>query len=133
MQSQSYQIPPYKQFRTTKPERSWCTNQSLVGGSYWTLERCIETAKQYPTREQWEKESPTSYQKALKRGWLTKCAAHIKGFKRKATVPTKWTLERCIEAAKECKTRIEFKKRFDYPYEKARLNGWLDVCCAHMS
>lgn len=133
MQSPSYHIPLYKQFRTTQPERSWCRNQSLAGESYWTLERCIEEAKQFQTRDQWEKESPISYQKVIKRGWLTKCTAHIIDFKRKATIPAKWTLERCIEAGKRCTTRTEFKRRFHYPYEKARLNGWLDICCAHMN
>lgn len=133
MQSQSDLIPPYKQFRTTTPERSWCINRAKTEEYCWTLECCIEEAKQFPTREQWEKESPVSYQKALKRGWLTKCTTHIKDFKRKATVPAKWTLEQCIGVGKQCKTRAEFKKRFHYAYEKARLNGWLDVCCTYMN
>lgn len=132
MQSQSYHIPLYKQFRTTKPERSWCINQDQATEYNWTLERCIDAAKQFSTREQWEKECPASYQKAMKRGWLIKCTAHIKGFKRKPPVPATLTLERCIEKGRQCKTRTEFKKRFQYPYEKARLNGWLDICCTHM-
>lgn len=133
MHSQANCKPIYKQFRTTTPERSWCINQAKTEECYWNLERCIEEAKQFPSREQWEEYSPVSYQKAIKRGWLTKCTSHIKGFKRKATVPAKWTIEQCIEAGKECKTLTEFKKRFQYAYEKARLNGWLDVCCAHMN
>ena len=133
MQAQRYHIPLHKQFRTTLPEKNWCISQSQTEDIYWTLDRCIEAAKQYPTREDWEKKSPVSYSKAIKRGWLTKCTAHIKDFKRKATVPAKWTLKLCLEAGKQCKTRTEFKKRFHYPYEKARLNRWLDVCCAHMS
>ena len=133
MQAQISQVPLYKQFRTTTPVRNWCLNQSVVEESYWTLERCIEEASHFPTREDWENKSPVSYKKAIKRGWLTRCASHIKRFKRKSTVPAAWTLEGCIEVGRQCKTRTEFKKRFHYPYEKARLNGWLSICCAHMS
>jgi hypothetical protein len=133
MQSQSNHIPLYKQFRTTTPVRSWCSSQFQTEGSYWTLERCIGEASQFSSREQWEKESPVSYGKAIKRGWLTKCTTHIKGFQRKPAVPATWTLEKCIEASKQCQKRTEFKKRFHYAYELARLKGWLDICCEHMA
>jgi len=133
MQSQSHHTPLYKQFRTTTPARTWCRNKSLVEECYWTLERCIEEASHFLTRDQWEKESPVSYSKAIKRGWLTKCTTHIKGFQKKPAVPATWTLERCIQAAKECQKRSEFKRRFHYVYERARLKGWLEQCCAHMN
>jgi hypothetical protein len=133
MQSQSNRIPLYKQFRTTTPERSWCRSQLQVEESYWTLEHCIEEASQFSSREQWEQESPVSYSKAIKRGWLTKCTTHIKGFQKKPAVPAIWTLEKCIEASRQCQKRSEFKKRFHYAYERARLKGWLDICCEHMA
>jgi hypothetical protein len=132
MQAQSNQVPLYKLLRTTAPARNWCINQPVSEWGYWTLDRCIEEASHFPTREQWEKESPVSYGKVLKRGWLTKCTTHIKGFRRKSAVPSKWTKERCIEAGRRCQKRTEFKKRFNYVYERARQQGWLDVCCAHM-
>jgi hypothetical protein len=132
MQTQIFQIPAYKQLRTTTPARNWCLNQSAIEESYWTLDRCIEEASHFPTREQWEQESPVSYAKAIKRGWLTKCTTHIKGFRRKPAVPATWTLDRCIEAGRKCLKRTEFKKRFHYAYELARKKGWLDMCCDHM-
>ena len=132
MQVQDTQAPLYKLLRTTKPVRNWCLRESLVEESYWSLERCIEEASSFPTREQWQKASPVSYSKAIKRGWLTKCTTHIKDFRRKPAVPAKWNLEKCIEAGENCKSRAEFKEKFHYPYEKARLNGWLNQCCEHM-
>jgi hypothetical protein len=132
MQAQISQIPLSKQFRTTTPVRNWCLNQSAIDESYWTLERCIEEAAHFPTRDDWEKKSPVSYTKAIKRGWLTKCTTHIKGFQRRPAVPATWTLEKCIEAGKQCKKRTEFKRRFHYAYERARLKGWLEECCIHM-
>ena len=133
MQVQSNLVPLYKQFRTTTPVRNWCLNHSVVEESYWTLELCIEEASNFSTREQWERGSPVSYGKAIKRGWLTKCTTHIKGFQRRPAVPATWTLERCIEAGRQCQKRSEFKKRFHYAYERARLKGWLELCCAHMN
>lgn len=37
----------------------------------------------------------------------------------------KWTKERVFEEAKECQTRLEFEKKCQYAYQKARVNGWL--------
>ena len=133
MQAQSNQVPFHKLFRTTTPVRNWCLNQSVMDEGYWTLERCIAEASHFQTRDEWEKESPVSYGKAIKRGWLTKCTTHIKGFRKKPTVPAKWTMEKCVEVGRQCQKRAEFKKRFHYAYERARLQGWLDVCCAHMA
>ena len=121
-----------KSLRSNFPVRSWCLSQSLSDDGYWTLDLCKEEAAKYQTRDDWEQGSPVSYQKAINRGWLIKCTAHIVGFRRKPAVPAIWTLERCVETAKQCQRRAEFKERFHYPYEKARLNGWLDICCAHM-
>ena len=129
-------IQSYKAFRTTAPVKNWCSDefqtQQAVNESYWSLDRCIKESAKYPTREQWEQGSPVSYRKAIKRGWLTKCTTHIAGFKRRASVPAVWTLEMCWDLAKQCQTRTQFKKTFKYPYEKCRLNGWLEICCAHM-
>ena len=133
MHSENIQSSFIKSFRSNFPVRTWCANQLLTDDSYWTLALCKEEAEKYQTRDEWERGSPVSYQKAINRGWLTKCTTHIVGFKRKPAVSVTWTLERCAEIANQCQRRSEFKERFHYPYEKARLNGWLDICCAHMS
>ena len=132
MHSENIQSSFIKSLRSNFPVRSWCLSQSLSDDGYWTLDLCKEEAAKYQTRDDWEQGSPVSYQKAINRGWLIKCTAHIVGFRRKPAVPAIWTLERCVETAKQCQRRAEFKERFHYPYEKARLNGWLDICCAHM-
>lgn len=81
---------------------------------------------------EWDGCVPMSVSFATLDRTLTKCTTHIIGFKRKPAVPAKWNLEKCIEAGKNFKSRAEFKKKFHYPYEKARLNGWLNQCCVHM-
>ena len=37
-----------------------------------------------------------------------------------------WTKERCLEIAKECKSRGEFKKKNDSAYQSALRNKWID-------
>jgi len=137
MHSQNIHAESFKSFRPQVPVRTWAStnseNQPLVGDSFWTFDRCKVEAQRFSSRDEWEKLSPASYQKAINRGWLTKCTTHIVGFKRKPAVPAIWTLERCIETAVKCQKRADFKRRFHYPYEKARLNGWLEICCAHMA
>lgn len=133
MHPENIQSSFIKSFRSSTPIRTWCTNLALLDDSCWTLELRIKEASKFNSRENWEKSSPISYKKAIARGWLTKCTTHIKDFQRKPAVPSRWTLERCLEVAKLCQRRAEFKEKFHYPYEKARLNGLLDICCAHMN
>ena len=50
---------------------------------YWNKERCLEEAKKYNGRFEWQKFSNSSYGSARKNGWLNECAAHMKILKKK--------------------------------------------------
>ena len=41
-------------------------------------------------------------------------------------------IDNCKNAALECKTRNEFKKKYDAAYDKSCKNKWLDEICIHM-
>jgi hypothetical protein len=45
-------------------------------GRLWNLERCMEDAKQYSFRHEWEIASP-GYQAARRNGWLKDCVEHM--------------------------------------------------------
>lgn len=46
---------------------------------------------------------------------------------------SKWTLEACKEDALKYTSRWAWNKASNNrPYKTARVNGWLDICCAHM-
>ena len=45
----------------------------------------------------------------------------------------KWDKESCLEVAKKFKYRIEFKKSYPSAYSSARINGWLNDMCVHMT
>ncbi len=44
----------------------------------------------------------------------------------------KWTFKRCLEEARECKTRKEFFNKNNSAYNSARRYKWLDKVCSHM-
>ena len=49
---------------------------------YWTKEKCLEDAKKYNGRFEWQKNS-NGYSVALKNGWLDECSIHMKVFFKK--------------------------------------------------
>ena len=44
-----------------------------------------------------------------------------------------WTKEKCIEIAKECKNRKQFQVKNGSAYSEARIYGFLDEICQHMT
>ena len=43
-----------------------------------------------------------------------------------------WTYDRCKEKSLECTSRMDFKKKYPYPYVLSIKNGWLDEFCSEM-
>lgn len=37
-----------------------------------------------------------------------------------------WTFEKCLEAAKSCKNKTEFARKYDCAYKKSKKNNWFD-------
>lgn len=44
-----------------------------------------------------------------------------------------WTKKDCLYSARQCKTRTEWITACRSAYQAARIRGWLDECCAHMT
>lgn len=44
---------------------------------YWTLERCVEEAKKYSSKIEFEKCSQSAYVTVIKNGWMKKCSEHM--------------------------------------------------------
>lgn len=96
--------------------------------SYWTKRRCIEDAKKYEKRSEWQKKSTSAYHKALKKNWLDECCSHMPNASKK----NYWTKDHCIEDAKKYNRRIDWQKKSKGAYKSAWKNKWLDECCGHM-
>jgi predicted GIY-YIG superfamily endonuclease len=95
---------------------------------YWTKERCREEALKYKTRGEFDKNTNSSYQIALRNGWLDEICSHM--IQKRKPVGY-WTKERCQEEALKYKTRNEFQNN-NNAYQGARKNGCLDEICSHM-
>jgi len=94
---------------------------------FWTLEKCIKSAKKFKTRKDWSRSDESgAYVTANKNGWLDKCCAHmliLKGY---------WTKERCFESALKYLSSGEWAKNDKDAYNAATKKGWLSDCCSHM-
>lgn len=47
------------------------TSQKPYG--YWTFERCLEDAKRFNSRNQWDRNSRGAFQSARRNGWMDLC------------------------------------------------------------
>ena len=95
----------------------------------WTIEACKAEALKYEARKKWFMGHRTSYNIAQRKGWLIECCQHMPSFS-----PRKdgWDLEKCIEEAKNFKTRTEWKTGHKRSYRAASYHGWLKECTTHM-
>jgi hypothetical protein len=101
----------------------------LTPKTYWSLENCIEEAKKYETRTEWNKKSYTSYKIARKNNWMNICTIHMVELQKPDGF---WTLERCLEESKKYKTVSEWKNNDKRSYQAAMTGKFLDKCTSHM-
>jgi len=91
---------------------------------YWTYERCKEAALGCKTRNDFKLKNPSAYDKALKNKWFKDICNHMieiikpKGY---------WTYEKCKEAALECKSKKEFKKKYGGANDVIHKNKWFEL------
>ena len=103
--------------------------KSLTPKTYWILENCIEEAKKYETRTEWNKKSYTSYKIARKNNWMDVCTTHMIEMQKPSGF---WTLERCLDESKKYKTIVEWKNNDARSYQAAMTGKFLNECTRHM-
>ena len=94
----------------------------------WTKDRCILEALKYNTKNSFRNNSPSAYNKSLKKKWINDICIHMNEIKKPKDY---WSKERCQEEALKYKTRGEFSIK-NSGYSKAWENNWLDEICTHM-
>jgi hypothetical protein len=96
----------------------------------WTKDRCMVEARKYSTKDAFVKGSGGAAAACYLMGWMDEVGGHFSLF----TLPANyWTKERCAASARQCRTRAEFRKRFDVARQIAQRNGWMDEICQHMA
>ncbi|WP_411992106.1 hypothetical protein [Agarivorans sp. DSG3-1] len=95
----------------------------------WTKPICIEKAKLFSTRQEWNRGHNPTYSKARRKGWLDELCGHMVRYEVK---PNKHTYCRCKIAASKFRTRQAWNKGDNATYQAAYKKGWLDEMCEHM-
>lgn len=96
---------------------------------HWTKERCLEEAKKYEMRKDFQKECSGAYAAAYRNKWLDEICSHME---RPTPHNSYWTSERCHDEALKYTTRKDFQRGSGGAYNAARRKGLLDTICAHM-
>lgn len=98
--------------------------------SYWTLERCRESALKYKTKSAWQSHEVGAYSAAIRNGWMYQCTNQMLRVREPNGY---WTLERCKESALKYSSQKEWRKKRSGAYNSAQKNGWIAQCCSHMT
>lgn len=104
-----------------------CAHMSKLkqANGYWTDERVLVEATKFSSTADWALSSPSSYSAAKRRNLVPPKMP-------RALIHNQWGKAQITKAAKECKTRGEFRSTFPSAYSIAIAKGWLDEVCAHM-
>ena len=92
---------------------------------YWTVERSLEEARKYKSRNEFAKSSSQAYQVLLKNGLLHKI--HFDSDEKRKPMGY-WTIERSLEEAKKYRTRTELRENSWRAYDVLWKAGLLERC-----
>ena len=88
---------------------------------YWqNYEHCYEEAKKYHRKVDFQKRCGRAYQVARINGWLD----DYDWFEEICKPDGYWDYEHCYNAAKECSTTVEFRKKYKVAYTYSRRMKW---------
>ena len=100
----------------------------LIEHGKWTKVAILESAKKYIHISKWQKQYPSAYNKALKKGWLSEATLHM------VTAPrrSKWTKQLVLEDAMRFSTRGEWHKAEGNAAHVAIVKNWYEEATRHM-
>ena len=120
-EKEAEQIEEYK-------KNGWSILNTAKAGSLGTITHqytrkvCYDLAKQFKTKKEFREAYRNVYFKCLEKNWLKDYTWLKVTYRQKKT----FTYEECKEAANQCKTRLEFHKKYQSMYKQSMENGWLD-------
>ena len=116
-----YKEQGYKLLNT----KSCGTNSGSLGSlgrGKWSKHKTYEEAKKYKSKNEFRKSCDSAYQAAYRHGWLK----DYTWFEKPPVYNKIWTKEKCLEAAKQCKTMKEFRENFITAHDVSKKNGWFN-------
>jgi len=94
----------------------------------WTKEECIEDVRKYKTKYEWSKMNGAAYATAKRNRWLDE----MLGYFAVKDLPKDITKEMCIEDAKKCKTKLEWRRDSIIIFNFAKKMNWFEEATQHM-
>jgi hypothetical protein len=94
----------------------------------WTKESILSEAKQFDSKIEWKRTSPSSYKAARREGLLEEASKHMRVLWSK-----KWDKDSVLNEALKFKTRSEWFNSSPNSYNAARRLGIMRICTEHMS
>lgn len=95
----------------------------------WPLNKCMASASNYETRNEWQENVRGAYEAARRNNWLEVCCKHMQSGYEKNLV---WTLEACKRSSSKYESKQEWRENEPNAYHAACSKGWLKVCQVHM-
>lgn len=124
LEKEKYWVEHYKELGykliNTKPCGSGHGSLGAIGRGKWSRTKTFEEAKKYKSKNEFRKGCNSGYQAALKHGWLD----DYTWFKKPEPHNKIWNEEKCMEAAKKCKTIKEFREKYITAHAASKKNGW---------
>jgi hypothetical protein len=108
---------------TMKDVRSEFQNRKPRG--YWTLERCVASAKPYNSATDWKIGDNEAYSVAVYYGWYKDCVKHM-------NTVIFWTTDMCVRNAQKYSDINIWMREEPDAYSTAMKFGWMFRCTAHM-
>lgn len=94
-----------------------------VPRGYWTVkEHCAAEAAKFKNRTPFQNECPGAWRSAINHGWIDEICAHMPKDMRYENQRTK---DDCENDARQCRSKFDYKTRFDPSYQKALREKWL--------
>ena len=103
-----------------------------IGGNnlMWTFEAIKNEALKYKSRSEFENNSLSAYNTALRKKWMDEVCQHMSELKKPSGY---WKIyENCKVEALKYKSVSEFQSKASAAYKSARRNNWMPSLCTHM-
>lgn len=91
---------------------------------FWTLDKCMKSAKPFGTPIIWKIEDFEAYQASKYYGWYNECIKHMTMIYHLQTV--------CMRVAEKYSNVKDWQKKDKYSYDLAIKYDWLEECTKHM-
>jgi len=94
------------------------------------IEDCIQDARKYKSRSEWQRRSCSFYKVAVRNGWVDECCRHMVATRKPAGYWDDKT--ECLKEALKYESVADWNRCSRSSYKAAIRNNWINACSRHM-